>query len=612
MRPHIGRTVIVRALRATHRNIEAWSRVKGGRLALPAFAAAAVLTMVPSVHADDWFVDDSATGSDNGQNWTNAWPTIQAAVISGSVQDGDRILVGQGVYKPSSQATSINLRTLVSIQGGYAGVGAGDPDDRDTVAYPTILSGDIDNDGPDSDNAYIVVSIPANLDPPTQSGTNFANRANLDGFIINGGYNPPVGLSPGRGAGIYAFTSSEAVIRKCIVHDNYAGQGAGTYVEADATLTFRQCEIHSNEATNKGGGVFVGGSASLLDCDIHTNNMTGTDQGDGGGGIRFESDGGTLSVVSSNIHANLSSNTGAGISTEIHTGAYLKLINSLIIDNEADSNGGGVDYFGRDSFLEITNCTFSLNDADGSGGALYFWAEATGSGFVKNSILWDDNAATGDEIQVGTGTLTVSYSDVKGGWSGAGSNNIGGNTTLDNPDFVGSGNFRLQCGSPCINVASDAATVSDSLYDANEDGEAEKIDMDLKMRIVETVDMGAYEKIEQATCYADVTENCVVDVDDLLLVINNWGPALPQDPEADVIPLCGNGVVDVDDLLVIINNWGPCPGMNCTGDSTMPQSIDDCWDDCNALHPGDEEGFIECFEDCVEALCKAEIIECED
>lgn len=52
-------------------------------------------------------------------------------------------------------------------------------------------------------------------------------------------------------------------------------------------------------------------------------------------------------------------------------------------------------------------------------------------------------------------------------------------------------------------------------------------------------------------CQADVTGNSIVDVDDLLMVINNWGGSGTGD-------ITGNGVVDVDDLLVVINSWGPC------------------------------------------------------
>jgi hypothetical protein len=61
-------------------------------------------------------------------------------------------------------------------------------------------------------------------------------------------------------------------------------------------------------------------------------------------------------------------------------------------------------------------------------------------------------------------------------------------------------------------------------------------------------------------CVADITGNQVVNVDDLLAVINAWGPcANPNNCPADISPPGGNDVVNVDDLLGVINGWGNCP-----------------------------------------------------
>jgi hypothetical protein len=61
-------------------------------------------------------------------------------------------------------------------------------------------------------------------------------------------------------------------------------------------------------------------------------------------------------------------------------------------------------------------------------------------------------------------------------------------------------------------------------------------------------------------CPADIAPsggNGNVDVDDLLAVINSWGPCTGC--SADIAPgPNGNGAVDVDDLLMVINSWGPC------------------------------------------------------
>jgi hypothetical protein len=55
-------------------------------------------------------------------------------------------------------------------------------------------------------------------------------------------------------------------------------------------------------------------------------------------------------------------------------------------------------------------------------------------------------------------------------------------------------------------------------------------------------------------CEGDFNFNRVVDVDDLLALINAWGPC-----EVCVTDINDDRVIDVDDLLGVINNWGQCP-----------------------------------------------------
>jgi hypothetical protein len=61
------------------------------------------------------------------------------------------------------------------------------------------------------------------------------------------------------------------------------------------------------------------------------------------------------------------------------------------------------------------------------------------------------------------------------------------------------------------------------------------------------------------TCHGDITGDNLVNVNDLLAVINAWGPCPPSVPcPADFVPPGGDGVVNVNDLLGVINAWGPC------------------------------------------------------
>jgi hypothetical protein len=54
-------------------------------------------------------------------------------------------------------------------------------------------------------------------------------------------------------------------------------------------------------------------------------------------------------------------------------------------------------------------------------------------------------------------------------------------------------------------------------------------------------------------CVADILEDGEVTIEDLLIVLAQYGT---PGPEADID---GNGVVDIEDLLVVVGSWGACP-----------------------------------------------------
>jgi hypothetical protein len=55
-------------------------------------------------------------------------------------------------------------------------------------------------------------------------------------------------------------------------------------------------------------------------------------------------------------------------------------------------------------------------------------------------------------------------------------------------------------------------------------------------------------------CYADITQDGIVDVSDILEVISGWGYCL--DCPADINQ---DDLINVIDLLEIVSSWGPCP-----------------------------------------------------
>ena len=44
----------------------------------------------------------------------------------------------------------------------------------------------------------------------------------------------------------------------------------------------------------------------------------------------------------------------------------------------------------------------------------------------------------------------------------------------------------------------------------------------------------------------------------------------------------------------------------------MPTSIQDCMDICQQAHPGDQQAYTECLNKCIDALCEAQLIDCDE
>ena len=152
-----------------------------------------------------WYVDDDATSNGVGATWSTAFRYAQDALDIAT--NGDEIRVAQGTYRPDEDAANTNgtgnrsatfqLLVGVELKGGYAGIGAPDPDLRDLDSNASILSGDIGSDGDTSDNSYHVVTG--------------ADNATIDGFSITGG--KADGTKPDdRGGGMYNESASPTVV----------------------------------------------------------------------------------------------------------------------------------------------------------------------------------------------------------------------------------------------------------------------------------------------------------------------------------------------------------------------------------------------------------------
>ncbi|MCI0630542.1 MAG: hypothetical protein L0Y44_07810 [Phycisphaerales bacterium] len=116
---------------------------------------------------------------------------------------------------------------------------------------------------------------------------------------------------------------------------------------------------------------------------------------------------------------------------------------------------------------------------------------------------------------------------------------------------------RIVAGSPAIDAGDNSSVPA--LITTDLDGQPRFVDdpatRDTGLGEPPVVDIGCFEF--QAFAVADLNQDGVVNIYDLLLVISNWGPCGdPENCPADIAPGAGDGVVNVIDLLSLISQWG--------------------------------------------------------
>ena len=85
------------------------------------------------------------------------------------------------------------MRMKKPCRGGYAGIGAPDPNERNIELHETVLSGDLLGDDPDIADTQALVNAPGRLDNSLHVVTiEHADTCVIDGFTIRGGHGSPV------------------------------------------------------------------------------------------------------------------------------------------------------------------------------------------------------------------------------------------------------------------------------------------------------------------------------------------------------------------------------------------------------------------------------------
>ena len=192
-----------------------------------------------------------------------------------------------------------------------------------------------------------------------------------------------------------------------------------------------------------GGAIFCYGHAdpTIMNCTI-TNNFASN-----GGGLRCEINS-SPKIIDCILSENDAIILGGAISC--YKDSHAKVTNCIITDNTA-MLGGGITCT-MSSKPRITHSTISSNQAFDRGGgvACYMSADAV----IMNSILWNNTAPLGPEILPEYSDPDVAYSDIQEGWPGEG--NID-----EDPLFLGTADYHLSEGSPCIDAGTNAEIYTD-------------------------------------------------------------------------------------------------------------------------------------------------------
>ncbi len=303
--------------------------------------------------------------------WKKAFLNIQDALDVAVA--GDTILVAEGIYKSDGDRTaSCELKGGVNLYGGYAGYGNINQDERNLEKYPTVISGDLNENDMSmlyrDDNSYQVVRA---------IGTG-SEAIVLDGFIIEAGQaDGPAFFN--SGGGIYASGINLTLIR-CTIANNIAGMGGGIFCE-NGTLSMLNCMVTGNKSFIYGGALYsYSTNADMTNCLVAGNS---SEQAEIFGGSAVFNLGGDMTISNCTIADNLAPN---GMAIASFTWFLPKSVD-FIVNNSILYNGGNEIFTNHVTGVSV----FNTDIQDG-------WA-GTGSGNIDTNPLFAENGFWGlDEM----------------------------------------------------------------------------------------------------------------------------------------------------------------------------------------------------------------------
>ena len=210
------------------------------------------------------YVNAMATGLNNGTSWTNAFTSIQPALVR-TCANVIQIWVAKGTYKPTTTTdrnVAFVMKNNMAIYGGFAG-NETQLSQRNWRLHSTIISGDIGAPNIIADNSYNIIRNDNN-------GLNAT--AILDGFTISGGNANGGTYIIGRGGGIYNFASSPTIVNCQFLGNNTGSYGGAMFNEASTAKVINS--VFMGNTGQYGGGLYNESAATeLINCTMAGNTV---------------------------------------------------------------------------------------------------------------------------------------------------------------------------------------------------------------------------------------------------------------------------------------------------------------------------------------------------
>ncbi len=485
-----------------------------------------------------FFYDGNSTTQVTDNNYSDIDPQISDSNLVWRGYDGNdyEIFFYDGANTVQVTDNSYEDR-FPQISGSSVAWQGHDGNDYEIYLFTTTLFVDSTavsgaNNGTSWEDAYLYL----------QDALAEAQYGSKDIWVAEGIYRPDESGSEPNGSGERSSTF-EFGNYALSVHGGFPASG-GLWEERDPAKheTILSGDIGIEDDANDNSYHVVSGSASasMVSKVLDGFTVTGGNSADVGGGMY--NNGSQLTVTNCRFMGNKAVDSGGGM---YNNQSSPTVMNCTFIGNSAGDRGGGIgNEYNSDPI--VAGCSFSGNSASNYGGGVDNESISCDPTLV-NCILWGNTASAGPQIyDDATGSPTVSYCDVQGGWPGT------GNIDAD-PLFVdaSAGNLRLDSDSPCIDAGDNNSVPPGVTSDL--DNHPRIIDGDCND--TEIVDIGAYEF--GWVFVGDFYGGCDVDFKDFAVLANTWLLELGApgyNPVCD-ISIPADEKIDASDLEVFMENW---------------------------------------------------------